>query len=391
MEHEKLHLVIISGPGMGHLVPVLLLGNLIATHHHSRITILVVTTESSPVESQLISSFTENNINIIKIPLPDMSDLLRPEDTVFTHLVVMMREARQGIRSAISSMKRRPDVNIADMFSTESLPIADEFGMQKYLFTPILARTVGLVTYLPILDKEVSGQYVDRTNPLNIPGCVPIQCENVPDPMLDRNNREYDEYVRMGNDFANLPDGILINTWRGMEPRFLDALKYNETFRSLLKVPIYDIGPLARDVNPVVSKGSKVIKWLDMQPIESVLFVSFGSGGTLSLEQITELAWGGGPDHESGPSCFLPKGFLARNEKLVCESIAAGVPMIAWPLHAEQRLNASTLVEEVKVAMHPAKKVVGRVEKEKMVRSLIKGEEGKLMRDKVKALRESAN
>ncbi|GJZ47189.1 anthocyanidin 3-O-glucosyltransferase 5-like protein [Tanacetum coccineum] len=322
MEQEKLHLVIISSPGMGHLVPVLLLGNLIATHHHSRITILAVTTESSPVESQLISSFTENNINIIKIPLPDMSDLLRPEDTVFTHLVVMMSEARQGISSAISSMKRRPDVIIADMFSTESLPIADE------------------------------------TDPLNIPGCVPIRCENVPDPMLDRNNREYDEYVRMGNDFATLPDGILINTWRDMEPRFLDALKYNETFKSLLKVPIYDIGPLTRDVNPVVSKGS------------------------------------GGPDHESGPSSFLPKGFLARYEKLglvvplwapqveilnhvsiggflshcgvssVCESIAAGVPMIAWPLHAEQRLNASTLVEE--------------------------GKEGKLMRDKVKALRESA-
>ncbi|GKA07410.1 anthocyanidin 3-O-glucosyltransferase 5-like protein [Tanacetum coccineum] len=362
-----------------------------------------------------------------------MSDLLRPEDTVFTHLVVMMREARQGIRSAISSMKRRPDVIIADMLSTKSLPIAGEFGMQKYVFTPILARTVGLVTYLPTLDKEVSGQYVDRTNPLNIRGCVPIQCENVPHPMLDRNNREYDEYVRMGNDFATLPDGILINTWRGMEPRFFDALKYNETFRLLLKIPIYDIGPLTRDVNPVVSKGSKVVKWLDMQPIESVLFVSFGSGGTLSLEQITELAWGmelsqqkfvwvvrppptsstaegayfvagGGPDHESGPSCFLPKGYLARNEKLglvvllwapqveilnhvsirgflshygvssVCESIAAGVPMIAWPLHAEKRLNASTLVEEVKVAMRPTKKVVGRVEIEKMVRSLMKGE-----------------
>ncbi|GKB51989.1 hypothetical protein Tco_0902742 [Tanacetum coccineum] len=64
--------------------------------------------------------------------------------------------------------------------------------------------------------------------------------------------------------------------------------------------------------------------------------------------------------------------------------------MNAWPLHAEQRLNASTLVEEVKVAMHPAKKVVGRVEIEKMVRSLMKGEEGKLMSDKVKALRKSA-
>ncbi|OVA10887.1 UDP-glucuronosyl/UDP-glucosyltransferase [Macleaya cordata] len=32
--------------------------------------------------------------------------------------------------------------------------------------------------------------------------------------------------------------------------------------------------------------------WLDMQPRDSVLFISFGSGGALSAEQITELACG---------------------------------------------------------------------------------------------------
>ncbi|RVW73942.1 UDP-glycosyltransferase 72C1 [Vitis vinifera] len=32
--------------------------------------------------------------------------------------------------------------------------------------------------------------------------------------------------------------------------------------------------------------------WLGMQPSESVIYVSFGSGGTLSAKQTNELAWG---------------------------------------------------------------------------------------------------
>lgn len=35
-----------------------------------------------------------------------------------------------------------------------------------------------------------------------------------------------------------------------------------------------------------------MLDWLVMQPRESVIYVSFGSGGTLSAEQTKELAWG---------------------------------------------------------------------------------------------------
>lgn len=121
---------------------------------------------------------------------------------------------------------------------------------------------------------------------------MPIRCEDVPDPMLDRNNQQYYEYVRMGTDFSTLADGILINTWSDIEPISLDALSYNETLRSVVKVPIYDIGPLTGQNDPDGSERNKVIEWLDIQPLASVLFVSFGSRGTLSVEQLTELALG---------------------------------------------------------------------------------------------------
>ncbi|KAK1440635.1 hypothetical protein QVD17_06464 [Tagetes erecta] len=451
MDQDNLHVAIISSPGMGHLIPVLLLRQRLVTHHRLIVTVLAVTTQTSPVESQLLTSVTNStDINLIKIPLPDISNLLVPNDAIVTRLAVMMREARSGIRSAISTMNPRPHVLIADLFSSDVLPIADDFQLQKYVYVPCNARFVALTMYLHVLDNEVKGQYVDQTKPLRIPGCVPVRCQDVPDPMLDRDNRQYHEYVRMGINFSTLSDGVLVNTWKDLDPTSLDALKHNEILRSVVKVPIYDIGPLAREVDEANLEGNEVIKWLDKQPFESVLFVSFGSGGTLSGEQITELAhglelsqqrfvWvirpptdvtkdgtfftsGSGPDK---PPDFLPEGFLDRTQKLgvivplwapqvtilnhksiggflthcgfnsVHESIRGGVPMIAWPLYAEQRLNATLVSEELEVAIRPtvlpAEEVVGRKEISKMVRSLMEGEEGKVLKEKVKLLRESGN
>ncbi|KAM0012126.1 putative anthocyanidin 3-O-glucosyltransferase [Helianthus debilis subsp. tardiflorus] len=179
MAQNKLHVAIISSPGMGHLVPVLLLANRLATHHHLDTTVLAVTTQTSPVESQLHKG-SSAHINLIKIPSPDLSSLIHPDDTMVTRLAVIMQEARNGIWSAISGMTCRPHVLIGDLFSSESLPIADEFHMRKYVYVPCLARFLALTTYLHVLDKEVRGQYVDQMEPLRIPGCVPVRGQDVP-------------------------------------------------------------------------------------------------------------------------------------------------------------------------------------------------------------------
>ncbi|KAM7516283.1 hypothetical protein LguiA_005866 [Lonicera macranthoides] len=447
MENSKLHVAILVSPGMGHLIPVIVLANRLAAHHDVHITLLVVSTHTSTAEAQLLRPlFASKLLHLIQIPPPDISSLVDPSATMVTLLCLMMRESLPAVRAAISSLSRRPDLIIVDLFGTEAWPIAEEFKMAKYLYVPTTAWFVALTTYCPVLDKEVVGQYVDQTQPLIIPGCKPIRPEDVVDPMLDRNNQQYREYVRQGLEYSHF-DGILLNTWEDLEPTSLKALRDEKALLSVVKVPVYPIGPLSKPIELDSSK-SELIQWLDDQPSESVIYVSFGSGGTLSAQQVTELAWGlelslrrfvwvlhppadnavDGTFFTSGNGSngtleYLPSGFLTRTHNVgrvvttwapqveilnhgsvggflthcgwnsTLESIKSGVPMIAWPLYAEQRLNATMLVEEIGIALRPAllpaKKVVGREEVEKMVRGLMEGKEGKEARDRVRELMSS--
>lgn len=61
----------------------------------------------------------------------------------------------------------------------------------------------------------------------------------------------------------------------------------------------------------------------------------------------------------------------------------AGVPMVAWPLYAEQRLNRIFMVEEMKIALpmlESEKGFVSSGEVEKRVRELMESEEGESIR-----------
>ena len=193
--------------------------------------------------------------------------------------------------------------------------------------------------------------------------------------------------------------------------------------------------------------GSECLAWLDKQPSGSVLFVTFGSGGTLTTKQQTELAWGlelsgqrflwvvrapsdasasatffnAGDDANKAES-YLPEGFVERTGgrglvvvswapqvailrhrstaafvshcgwNSILESLVYGVPVIAWPLYAEQRMNATMIEEEVGVAVKVVGEggVVGRKEVERVVRMMMEGDEGKAIKRRVRELRESA-
>ncbi|XP_057492261.1 anthocyanidin 3-O-glucosyltransferase 5-like [Actinidia eriantha] len=445
METTNLHAAMLCSPGMGHLIPVLELGKRLLTNHSLHVTILVVTTPASSGQAHLLLQ-TKTGLtqpNIIELPPVDISCLITPTTKVVTQLSIIMREARPAIRSALSNMDPQPTIFVADLFGTESFEIAEELRIPKYTYVPSTAWFTALTSYCPVLDKEISGQYVDQTEPLRIPGCRPVRPEVVVDPMLDRTDQQYYEYLRTGVELS-LFDGILLNTWEDLERKSLEALRGDE----ILKPPVYAIGPLTKPVEPD-SLNTELLEWLEDQPGESVIFVSFGSGGTLSAEQITELAWGlelsqqrfiwvvrppidghadaaffkssDGPDDTHQESNFLPDGFLARTHKVgmvgpmwapqmrilthpsvggflshcgwnsTLESLTNGVPIVAWPLYAEQRMNAVVLTEELGVALRtevlPTKKVVGRREVEKLVRSVM--EEGKGMRERAKEVRQS--
>ncbi|KAD5960888.1 hypothetical protein R6Q59_013906 [Mikania micrantha] len=456
MAFKQLHIALIASPGIGHLAPLLSLGHRLATTHNLRATVLAVTTTISPAITQLLTSLTTTNLSVIQIPAADISAVIPPDAKIVTQLCIMMRETVPAIRSTISTMASGPHALIGDIFSTDSWLIAEELGIPKYVLVTGNAWFTSLFIYSPVLDKQVVGQYVDQKEPLEIPGCKSVLPEDVVDPMLNRDDETYGVYLAQSVG-VTLADGVLINSWEDLEPQSLDALRNNEVLRSVIRCkPVYTVGPVIKGYEPDGAERSgvknKVIEWLDKQPNRSVIYVSFGSGGTISVEQMKELACGLELSHQrfiwvvrtpsgqvsdgsflktgqssglDGPCGYLPEGFLGRTEKIglvvpswapqveildhvsvagflthcgwnsTLESIMSGVPMIAWPLYAEQKMNATMLTEVLEVAVRPAAlptvKVVGREEVAKMVVDLVEGEKGKTMKMKVDMLKESGN
>ncbi|EPS66787.1 hypothetical protein M569_07987 [Genlisea aurea] len=449
MDHRNLHIVVVSTPGIGHVIPVLVLAKRLATLHGVRVTIVRVTVAGAPPEPKLFTvPYPDDLVRILQLPPVDISHVVDESTQIVTRLFMMFRAAASSLRSAISALEPRPDAIVADLFSVETPGICTgEFDdIPKFYFIASNAWFSALAIYSPILDREIAGEYADLHEKLAIPGCVSVAPEDVPDPMLDRNDEQYGEYLKIGRSIP-LFDGILISTWEELEKETLKAFRENETWKSIIDIPVYPIGPLTRPAGEL-KPSSELFSWLDKQPDDSVLFVSFGSGGVLSPEQTTELAWGlelsrqrfvwvvrpptsgraddefftVGGERSQETLAHLPEGFVARTgerailipmwaEQLeilshpavggflshcgwnsTLESITNGIPMIAWPLYAEQRMNATLLTDQLSVAVRPAvlpaKKVVSREEVARLVRSVMEDDEtGRRMRERAQQLK----
>ncbi|XVF17851.1 hypothetical protein REPUB_Repub10bG0160500 [Reevesia pubescens] len=445
MQSRKPNAVLLASPGMGHLIPVLELGKRLVSHHGFTVTIFVVTTDASLSPPKLLKQAQtsyDDLLEVVSLPPVDISGQIDETTAILTKIAMMIREALPSLRSAILAMKVRPVALIVDMFGTEAFAIAEELMLLKYVFITSNAWFLALTVHAPTVDKEVEDDHVNNQKPLFIPGCKPICFVDSFEPVLRRNK----EYSRMGTEISTA-DGILVNTFHELEPQTLAALNDNKKLGMVANAPVYPIGPLVRPVEPGVR--SEVLSWLDIQPKESVIYVSFGSGGTLSAKQIIELAWGleksqqryvwvvrPPVENDSAATVFktsdgcidspnyLPDGFLNRTSKIgrvvqswapqaeilshpsiggflshcgwnsSLESIVNGVPMIVWPLYAEQKMNATMLADHIGVATRskllPSRDVIGRSEIEAIVRKILVNKEGEAIRAKVKMLKSCA-
>ncbi|KAK3038144.1 hypothetical protein RJ639_029598 [Escallonia herrerae] len=285
-----------------------------------------------------------------------------------------------------------------------------DLSIPVYSFFTASTALLAFSLYLPKLDDEVEGEFVHLPEPVRVPGCKPICTEDL---LEQVRNRKIDDYKWYLFHVSRLPmaEGIFVNTWNELEPDRLRALNHEPFFRDIPIPPVHSVGPLIKRDEPVAGNNGAVavLKWLDDQPCNSVLLVALGSGGTLTTEQLTELAWGlvmsqqrfvlvarkpneasaSAAFYDTGrdvndPASYLPEGFMKRTKKFglvvpswvpqvavlghestaaflsrcgwnsTLESVVNGVPMIAWPLYTEQRMNATVMAEEVGVAVKPA-------------------------------------
>ncbi|XP_047049232.1 7-deoxyloganetin glucosyltransferase-like [Lolium rigidum] len=189
---------------------------------------------------------------------------------------------------------------------------------------------------------------------------------------------------------------LILNTFDDLEADVLEALRTEYPC-------IYTIGPLGSLLSQHITdndesfpgglslwkQDTECLAWLDMQGPRSVVYANFGSLTVLTADQLAEFAWGLAasghpflwsirdnlvPGEGAGLSslppefisatagrCFLttwcPQEQVLRHPAVgcfmthngwnsTCESMAAGVPMVCWPVFADQYTICKYACEE---------------------------------------------
>lgn len=333
---------------------------------------------------------------------------------------------------------------ILDFFSSSAQSVAAELSIPVYYFFTSNASCLALAFHFSTIHQKTTKSFKDLETVFDIPGLPPLPSKDMPDPVLIRTSEEYESFLNFS---LNVPksSGVIVNTFNFINPGALEAISEGLCIADGPTPPVFCVGPLM-DTNLQTIAESDCLKWLDNQPKKSVVFLSFGSMGLFSMEQLREIAVGlensrvrflwvvRSPPTESKSKLYaaqieadldtlLPPGFLERTKERglvvkswapqvavlnhgsvggfvthcgwnsVLESVCAGVPMLAWPLYGEQRLNKLLLVKEWRLALpiETAKDgLVSAPEVEKRVRDLMNSEEGDSVRKRVVEMRECA-
>lgn len=359
-------------------------------------------------------STTVPSINFHTLPVISLSqhlDSYPSMETIIFELILLGNPHVHQALTSISSTTTAPLVFIIDFFCTPALSVAQTLNIPTYYFFTSGAYALALFQYFPTLHKITTQNFKDTHEIIRIPILPPIPSPHMPDPLLDRSRMTYNFFLEIGNNFQK-SRGIIINTFYSLEEKAIRGLSDGVFVPDPDKPapPVFCLGPLiasgGRGVGEPGGGGThECLKWLDKQPgTGSVVFLCFGSLGLFSAEQLKEIAMGlerseqrflwvvrtppsedkSGrflPPPEPDLDYLLPEGFLERTKNRglvakswvpqvevltheavggfvthcgwnsVLEAVWAGVPMVAWPLYAEQKINRVFLVEELKLAI----------------------------------------
>jgi len=439
------HVVMLTSPGVGHVAPVAELAARLAAHHGFTSTIVTYTNLSSPTNSSVLASLPPG-VSTTALPEVPIDDL--PADAhIVTRILIVVQRTLPHLRALLRSLLDTPagvTVFLTDLLCPAALAVAQDLGVPRYVFYPSSVMSLSMLLHAPELARTTTCEFRDLPDPVIIPGCLPLHGADLIEPLQDRANPVYDLLVDLCLDYLR-GDGFIVHTLDAMEHETLEALK--DLSDKGVYPPAYAVGPFLR---PYSDKSAEhhCMRWLDGQPDGSVLYVCFGSGGTLSSTQTAELAAGleasgqrflwvvrlpsdkdscgayfGPGDHVDDPLSYLPEGFTERtrgtglvvpqwapqveilehravggflshcgwNSSL--ETVSSGVPVLAWPLFAEQRMNAVKLVH-VGLALRVSARedgVVPREEVAAVTRELMVGEKGAMARKKARQLQAEAS
>ncbi|XP_045813185.1 UDP-glycosyltransferase 1-like [Trifolium pratense] len=435
-------LVLYPALGKGHLNSMIELGKLILTDNPSlSISILILsppnTTVQPPDIKNLITTFgceSFPSITFHHIPSISLSVTLPP------HLLPLEVCGRSNhhVNHILQSTSKTSNLKgvILDFMNYSANQITSTLDIPTFFFYTSGASTLAVFLKLPTIHQNTTKSLKEFLMYPHITGLPQIPIADMPEHVKDREGKGYKVFLDMATSMKE-SDGVIINTFDGIEARALKALRAGLCLPEGTTPPLFCIGPMISAPSKGEDEsGSLCLSWLDMQPSQSVVFLCFGSMGRFSKAQLDEIAiglektkqrflWVIRSDIDSEKlrlDELLPEGFLERTKEKgmvvrnwapqvailshesvggfvthcgwnsVLEAVCVGVPMIAWPLYAEQRLNRLIMVEEMKVALklNESNGFVSGAELSKRVEELMESDNGIEIRERILKMKISA-
>uniref|UniRef100_A0ACD5TQE0 Uncharacterized protein n=1 Tax=Avena sativa TaxID=4498 RepID=A0ACD5TQE0_AVESA len=414
--------------GSGHFMPMLEAGKQLLASSSPRamsLTVLLMPAPTPQATSEISEHVRREEAAGLDIRFQHLPAVKLPTDHLgieeFISRTVQLHMPH--VRSAIAGLACPVAALVVDIFCTPALDVSRQLAVPAYVYFTSSAALLALLLRAPALDEEEEeGTAVD----LELPGLSAVPRSALPDTMLDKKNPTYSWFLYTGRRYMEA-NGIIVNTAAELEPGVLAGIAASAT-----AVTVYPIGPVLAltPADAEAAQPHECLRWLDSQPGGSVLFLCFGSKGFLGRAQVQEIAHGlersghrfllvlrGRPSDTShgarNPSDadlaeLLPEGFLERTKERglvwpkrapqkeilahpsvggfvthcgwnsILESLWFGVPMLPWPLGADQHFNAFTSVSDMGVALRlqvdrERGNFVEAAELERAVRSLMGG------------------
>lgn len=378
---------------MGHLVPFTRLAVALSAGHGCDISLVTALPTVSSAESRHIAALYAAFPAIRQLDLRfapfDASSEFPGADPFYLRYEALRRCAPSLLGPLLAGAGA--SALVVDMaLASVAIPVARELHVPCFVFFTASATMLSFKAYFPTyLDDVGAGHGVGD---VDVPGVYRIPSSSVPQALHDPDNIFTRQFVANGRALATA-DGLLVNAFHAMEPEAVEALQG----RFVLSVlpPVFAVGPLMpvndlRETGEAAQKQGNYRAWLDEQPPRSVVYVSFGSRKAVPKDQIKELAAGleacghrflwvvkgavvdrddAGELSELLGEAFLrrvqgrglvTKSWVEQEEVLrhpavalfvshcgwnsVTEAVSSGVPVLAWPRFADQRVNARVVV-----------------------------------------------
>ncbi|XP_019165287.1 PREDICTED: scopoletin glucosyltransferase-like [Ipomoea nil] len=445
----ELHVFFFPMLAHGHMIPTLDMAKLFASRGVKAT--IITTPANQPVFSKAVDKYTQlgfqMEIRLLEFPgvevgLPESCQRLDqiPSDDGLPTFFKACALLQPSLEELLQEL--RPDCLVADMFFPWATNAAAKFDIPRLIFHGIshlaLCAMQSLGVYKPF--NNVSSDSELFTIP-NLPHELKLTRLQVSPMERSELETPFTEFLKRVSESEDTSYGVIFNSFYELEPDFV------EHYKNVLGRRAWSVGPLSlynRDVEDKAERGKKsaideheCLKWLDSKNPHSVVYICFGSVANFAPSQLHEMAMGieaSGLDfvwvirNKREEEKWMPEGFEERTKgkgliirgwapqvlildheavgafvthcgwNSTLEGISAGVPMVTWPVFAEQFLNEKLMTDVLRTGTGVGSKEWKRSESDGVKREAIAeamkkvmiGEESEEIRSRAKAMKDKA-